>query len=62
MKKVIMAAMMFLATSTAFAGDSEPLKAIMKAHNYSEAVSLLQSTLDQLARKLRLTIASMNWL
>lgn len=49
MKKVIMAAMMFLATSTAFAGDSEPLKAIMKAHNYSEAVSLLQSTLDQLA-------------
>ena len=31
MKKLIMAVMMLIGTSAAFAGDSEPLKAIMKA-------------------------------
>ncbi|ATV31395.1 tetratricopeptide repeat protein [Prevotella intermedia] len=49
MKKLIMAVMMLIGTSAAFAGDSEPLKAIMKAQNYAEAANLLQSTLDQLA-------------
>ncbi|GAB6975660.1 tetratricopeptide repeat protein [Prevotella falsenii] len=49
MKKLIMAVMMLIGTSAAFAGDSEPLKAIMKAQNYAEAANLLQSTLNQLA-------------
>ncbi len=49
MKKLIIAAMMILGTSTAFAGDSEPLKAILKAKTYEEAQSLLKSSLSQLA-------------
>ena len=49
MKKIILAVMMLIGTSTAFAGDSEPLKAILKAQNYAEAANLVQSTLDQLA-------------
>ncbi len=43
------AAMMLLSTSAAFAGDSEPLKAILKAQTYEEAANLLQSSLSQLA-------------
>ena len=49
MKKVMMMAMMLVASATAFAGDSDALKAILKASNYSEAQSLINSTLAQLA-------------
>ncbi len=45
----MIAALMVLGTSAAFAGDSEPLKAITKAKTYAEAVQLLKSNLDQLA-------------
>ncbi|MBQ6062846.1 MAG: hypothetical protein IJK87_04330 [Prevotella sp.] len=49
MKKIMIAALMVLGTSTAFAGDSDALKAIVKAKNYAEAASLLKSSLSQLA-------------
>lgn len=49
MKKFMIAAMMLLGTSTAFAGDSDALKAILKAKDYAEASSLLKSSLSQLA-------------
>jgi len=49
MKKVMMMAMMFVASATAFAGDSDALKAITKSKNYAEAVKLVQSSLGQLA-------------
>ncbi len=48
MKKLMFAALMLLGTSAAFAGDSEPLKAILKAQTYAEASSLLQSNLSQI--------------
>ena len=41
-------ALMFVATSAAFAGDSPALKAIMAAKNYAEAESLMKSSLTQL--------------
>ena len=44
-----MMAMMLVASATAFAGDSDALKAILKAKDYSEAESLLKSSLSQLA-------------
>ncbi len=49
MKKLMLAALMLLGTSAAFAGDSDALKAILKAQTYSEAKSLLQSSQSQLA-------------
>ena len=49
MKKLMFAAMMLLGTSAAFAGDSEPLKAILKATSYEQAASLVQNSLSQLA-------------
>jgi len=49
MKKVMMMAMMFVASATAFAGDSDALKAITKSKNYAEAAKLVQSSLGQLA-------------
>lgn len=49
MKKVMMMAMMFMASSMAFAGDSPALKAIMKAKEYAEAAQLLSSSLTELA-------------
>lgn len=49
MKKLMIAALMMLGTSAAFAGDSEPLKAILNTKTYSEANQLLQSNLGQLA-------------
>ncbi len=49
MKKLMLAVMMLLGTSAAFAGDSEPLKAILKSKTYEEAQSLLKSSLNQLA-------------
>lgn len=44
-----MMAVMFVASATAFAGDSDALKAILKAKTYAEADQLLKSSLDQLA-------------
>ena len=49
MKKLMMMAVMFVASATAFAGDSDALKAILKAKTYAEAEQLVKSTLDQLA-------------
>jgi len=48
MKKIMIAAMMIFASSAAFAGDSEPLKAILKAKTYAEGANLLKSNLSQL--------------
>ena len=48
MKKIMFAALMMFATSTAFAGDSEALKGILKSKNYAEAAALLKSSLGQL--------------
>ena len=45
----MIAALMMLGTSAAFAGDSEPLKAILKATTYPEAEQLLKTNLGQLA-------------
>ena len=49
MKKLIVAAMMVLGASSAFAGDSDALKAVMKAKTYAEAETLLKQNLGQLA-------------
>ncbi len=49
MKKLMIAALMVLGTSATFAADSEALKAITKAKDYAEAMSLLKSNLSQLA-------------
>ena len=47
MKKIFVMAAMVLGVSAAYAGDSEPLKAITKSKTYAEAEALLNSTLDQ---------------
>ena len=44
-----MMAMMFVASATAFAGDSDALKAILKAKTYAEAETLINSSLASLA-------------
>ena len=44
-----MLAIMFVASATAFAGDSDALKAILKAKTYADAEQLLKSNLAQLA-------------
>lgn len=49
MKKLMIAAVMLLTTSAAFAGDSEALKAILKAKTYAEAQELVKANLNQLA-------------
>ena len=49
MKKLIVAAMMVLGATSAFAGDSDALKAIMKAKTYAEAEALVKQNLGQLA-------------
>lgn len=49
MKKVLFFAAMMFITSTAFAGDSDQLKAILKATTYDEAAKLVTTNLDQLA-------------
>ena len=48
MKKLMIAALLIFASSAAFAGDSDALKAILKAKTYTEAESLLKSNLAQL--------------
>ena len=45
----MMMAMMLVASATAFAGDSDALKAILKAKTYAEAEALLNSSLASLA-------------
>ena len=49
MKKLMIAALMLLGTSAAFAGDSEPLKAILKSKTYAEAEQLVKANLNNLA-------------
>ena len=49
MKKLMIAAMMMLSTSAAFAADSDALKAITKVKDYAEAAQLVKSTLSKLA-------------
>lgn len=49
MKKLMIAALMLVGTSTAFAGDSDVLKTILKAKTYAEAEQLINSSLSQLA-------------
>ena len=49
MKKVMILAMMMVASATSFAGDSDGLKAILKAKTYDEANQLLKQNLASLA-------------
>ena len=49
MKKLIVAAMMVLGATSAFAGDSDALKAVMKAKTYAEAEALVKQNLGQMA-------------
>ena len=44
-----MMAMFMVASATAFAGDSDALKAILKAKDYAEAEALVKSNISQLA-------------
>ena len=49
MKKMMMMAMMLVASATAFAGDSDALKAVMKSKNYAEAAQLMKQSVGQMA-------------
>ena len=49
MKKIMMMAIAFMASSMAFAGDSDGLKAIKNCKNYAEAAQLVQQNLASLA-------------
>jgi tetratricopeptide (TPR) repeat protein len=49
MKKMMMMAMMLVASATAFAGDSDALKAVMKSKNYAEAAQLAKQNVGQMA-------------
>jgi len=49
MKKMMIVALMAAAASTAFAGDTDALKSILKAKTYAEAEALVKSNLGQLA-------------
>ena len=49
MKKVFMMAIALMASSMAFAGDSDALKAILKTKSYAEAANLVKQNLGQLA-------------
>jgi tetratricopeptide (TPR) repeat protein len=49
MKKMMMMAMMLVASATSFAGDSDALKAVMKTKNYAEAEQLLKQNIGQMA-------------
>ena len=48
MKKMMMMAMVLMASAMTFAGDSDALKAILKSKNYAEAAQMLQGSLGQL--------------
>ncbi|MGI6222832.1 MAG: tetratricopeptide repeat protein [Prevotella sp.] len=49
MKKLMIAAMLLLGASTAFAGDSDALKAVKKAKTYAEAEALVKQNLNSFA-------------
>ena len=49
MKKFVIAAMMVLGATSAFAGDSDALKTVLKAKTYAEAEALIQQNLGSLA-------------
>ena len=49
MKKLIVAAMLVLGATSAFAGDSDALKAVMKAKTYAEAEALVKQNLGKFA-------------
>ena len=49
MKKLFMMAVMMVASATAFAGDSDALKAILKTKSYAEAEALVKANLGSLA-------------
>ena len=49
MKKMMMMAMLLMASASVFAGDSDALKAILKTKTYTDAETLVKSTADQLA-------------
>lgn len=49
MKKFMIAVLMMLGTSTAFAGDSDALKSILKAKSYDEAQGLVKDKVNALA-------------
>lgn len=49
MKKIMIAALMMLGTSAAFAGDSEPLKAVLGIKDYAQAVQVLKQNLSKMA-------------
>ena len=49
MKKFVIAAMMVLGATSAFAGDSDALKTVLKAKTYAEVEALIQQNLGSLA-------------
>ena len=49
MKKLMIAALMMLGTSAAFAGDSEALKAVLAAKDFNQASQLLKQNLGSMA-------------
>lgn len=49
MKKFIIAAMMVLSATSVFAGDSDALKAVLKAKTYAEAEALVKQNLGSMA-------------
>ena len=49
MKKLFVMAVMMVASATAFAGDSDALKAILKTKTYAEAEALVKANLGSLA-------------
>lgn len=49
MKKLMVAAMMMLGTSAAFAGDSDALKAVLAAKDYASATQVLKQNLGSMA-------------
>ena len=49
MKKLMIAAMMVLGATTAFAGDSDALKAVLKVKSFNEAKALVEQNLGSMA-------------
>jgi len=49
MKKLMIAAMMVLGATSAFAGDSDALKAVLKAKTYADAKALVEQNLGSMA-------------
>ena len=49
MKKLMIAAMMVLCATSAFAGDSDALKAVLKAKTYADAKALVEQNLGSMA-------------